>query len=1372
MRQRIRTGDNRYEKGTPGRRCLPTRHILPVQHHHLVAIGCFAVFSLSLLSTTSADAAVGPPIIGPTSFSTVTETSARLDAAVDPNGAKITDAHFDYIPLAAYEDADNTFGEETIHTAPIKLPVQVEGTGQLSAAIGTGDLTQDSDVITNLSASEGSFEVGQTISGKGIPTGSVINAVDGDSLTLSSQATETIALDQLQAGSTLITNIATTNEGAFATGQAIFAAGIPIGTTITAVQAGQLQISKPANKPGAPTLTATGLQPLSTELEGLAPHTAYRLRFSARNSKATVFGPTEALYTSAPPPIFGPCPNDLFRTGEYAPFGHPSAQLPDCRAYEQASPVGKNGGDILGQQDFVRAAPLDGGITFGSTFGVPGGSGAQSLPYYDASRGKGTAGWSTRGLLPPAQTGAKANVKGWLPDLSESFAESVKLGSPRTKALFELHADGDTPTQITPYVPHSGAEQLYNYAGASAEGRTLVFEAPVKLPTTEGESPIPLARDGSQNVYVWDSTSRRTSLASVMNTVADTETALPGGAFVGPYDWARGNTSAGGSGSNYYTQDNHAVTEDGSVYFTAAGSGQLYERINPIAPQSAPGPDGFFENGRCAEPAKSCTVQVSASERTPFDPAGSAPAAFQLSLFNGASTLFTSSEELTNDANTGPVQPPARVGRATVSGDTKAGEVEQNFLSAHALGVAVSPDGEFIYWVDPITNKIARAELHEGHPTNPDLDYIDPGMTTYVNTDEHGKPKTLTAPATPRYVAVDDNYVYWTNTGPLGFGGFSDKDTAIIGAGTIGRARIGTSKGEEVKPEFITGASNPLGIAVNTDHIFWANSAGFDPDDPASSHDPNKRSIARASIDGQEVAQNFLPTTSLVPIGVTVSSTNVYFTGNEGEGLAYILRIPLDNPDSGEHGNEKFIFVGQSSLRGIAVDSNYVYWTDGTGSSIGRSAFDGFEKFGGCAANANCDRQFASGISGELGGLALDNNHLFWSINGKTPPNPGNDLYLYQGDGATLTDLTPDSVDPNGAEVQGVIGSSEDGSVTYFVANADLDGGGEAKPGDCRASKNNITHATGSCNLYRLHAGVDAFLARIEPGFPLGGNQGGEVSAWAPTPFSLSSTSGYNPKTAVVSANGTLLLLSRQRLTDYDNGGIAEFYRFQGETVTCITCNPTGETGTTSLTFGAPGYPGPLSPGLTTDVTSVRYLSADGSRVFFETPEALVSADVNQVKDVYEWELPGIGTCLTTASSYSPLNQGCIYLISTGQGAEPAFFADASADGSDVFFFTRSRLVGQDTDQLTDIYDARVEGGLAAQNPVFAPPCEAEGCKGAIPESLPLPNPPDFSGPGNPKKNRPKPCAKKKSKKHRCHDHQKKHHRPPSKSEHRSGGRK
>ena len=414
-------------------------------------------------------------------------------------------------------------------------------------------------------------------------------------------------------------------------------------------------------------IPAGGPQPVAVAIEGLTPATAYRFRAFAENNqtKESAFGPERSFQTRVPAPVFGPCANDLFRSGPGTPEGHPGAALPDCRAYERATPAEKDGGDAHGLSTLTRAAGLGAGIVWGSNFGAPGGDGAQELPFFAALRSPDGSGWSSQGLLPPAALGAAALVRGWLPDFSEVFAEATRLGEPRTTALFELHRDGRAPTQITPYLEGAGSFfGAYSYVGASSDGETVVFESPVALPASAAGGPqLPGAKEGGMNVYAWDAPSGEVSLLSRMNSEPENETALPQGAFAGPYDWAVGRTDRGGSSNRYYLAEQHALSPDAdSAYFTAYGTGQLYRRVNPTAPQSA------IDAGKCTEPSKACTIHVSATNAgTPPDPTGAAPAAFQYASPDGALAYFTSSEELTKDANTGPNQPPAQIGHADLT---------------------------------------------------------------------------------------------------------------------------------------------------------------------------------------------------------------------------------------------------------------------------------------------------------------------------------------------------------------------------------------------------------------------------------------------------------------------------------------------------------------------------------------------------------------------------------------------------------------------------------------------------------------------------------------------------------------------------------
>jgi hypothetical protein len=1059
---------------------------------------------------------------------------------------------------------------------------------------------------------------------------------------------------------------------------------------------------------------------VSVELKELTPGTIYHFVAVAKNEGGQTMK----------------SPDRVFAT-----LGIPFEGLPDGRAYEQASPVDKDGGDAVGELGLVKAASTGNGISFGSTFGIPSGKGAQALPTYLATRGAGQSGWSMQGLLPPASFGERALVRGWLPDFSEVFSGAVKLGSPRSSALVGEPTDGKAPTQITPYA----AKASYSYAGASADASSILFEAPNDLPHKEGT-----ALEGASNVYAYDKASGELSLASVLND----GTSPPKGAFAGPYNWLQGISGVtlgqGGSARGYYLQEEHAISSSGDVVFTEAGSGQLYLRKNPTAEQSAL--DG---SGRCEDAAiRACTLHVSESKRGEPDPAGPQPAAFQAASTDGSKVFFTSPEKLTDDANTGPVPPVAAIGIGGIGG----GIENASFIPTHAVGLAA--DSEYVYWADPGTGSIGRAKLN-GEEVIPA--FIGPGAgECETEADPEGKPgafEKVSVPSTPRYVAVDSEHIYWTNTGRRAKNG-----EPLDGGGTIGRAKL---DGTSIEPAFICGedkaeptkkrVSNPQGIAVNGSHIYWANAAEEIP----------YRSIARAAVDGSSVKGGFFPVTSaLRPFGMALSSTHVYFTAVENVGSnSYVIRIPL------EGGEERLRFIGNSVLRGIAVDSAHVYWAAQAEHAIGRADLE----------LENRETEFTTGIEGALNGLAATPTNLYWSVNGETPINPGNDLYRYQPAGEALSDLTPDPGDENGAEVLGVLGAAADGSRLYFAANGNLDGGGPAKAEDCRtftphASMNSLA---GTCNLYLWEEGEPedhiSLVARVNAH---------DATDWAATTTAV--FGGAVPKTSFVSKDGaTLLFRSREQLSAYDNEGTSELYRFHvgDPAIRCVSCQPQGEASGAGPSLGVVKYPR-IEPVEGAQVAS-RNLSADGNRAFFETVEALVPADTNGAGgcpttgtelqlfraclDVYEWEAPGTAgsSCKEGGPAYSILNGGCIYLISSGKSPFPSLFADASESGEDVFFYTRQSLVGQDEDELQDVYDARVGGGLAAQNPIPVVPCEgAEACHGPAqaPPSEASPGTATFVGPANPASKHKKPKAKKQK-------HKKKHPKKKRANVERGAGR-
>lgn len=1083
---------------------------------------------------------------------------------------------------------------------------------------------------------------------------------------------------------------------------------------------------------------------VSATIEGLVPNTVYHFRAVIKNADGTVVSADRSFSTYAPP----------------------LSGLPDGRVYEQASPVDKDGGDLTGTPSFVKAALSGGGISFGSNSGIPGGEGAQNLPYYLSTRaGEGWgASWSSRGLLPPASSGQNASILGWTPDFSHVYQRVVHFGAKQSAAIFERPGEGGTSTQVTPFVEGP----FYAFAGANADDSEAVFESrSAKLGTN------PAGTEGRSNVYAWDAGAKALSLASRLNTQAETEAALPSGAFAGPYDWATGtgNTSEGGAARLYYTHDSGAVGKDGSVFFTAAGSAHLYERINPTQPQST------MSGKECTEPAKACTIDISASRRTTPDAGGHQPATFQFATADSDTAIFSSSEKLTDDATTGPEVPAPAIGRLTLNGEVAEEELDEYFPGVHGVGVAV--DGSHIYWVDPSKGTISRATLNGSEPPiKVNASFIEPGETCF-ETHPVTKPGAIEcAPSTPRYVAVRGEYVYWTNTGPLGNdANFQPQEEPVKGGGTIGRAKINptTEEAEEVEPEFIKGASDPQGIAVNETHIYWANAL--------DTENQTATSIGRAKIGGEEAEQQFFNTGPLtMPFGVALSATRVYWASESYRtGFNLIESIPL------EGGSKEVVLLGQSlGARGVALAGAHLYWTDQATGAIGRIGLPLEEPSDpssrACSDIARCEGEFAK-PGGALLGLGADafGSHLYWSANGEVPPHLGHDLYRYRAAGTggceeaegCLDDLTVDSDDTNGAQVLGLLGASADASRLYFVANGVLSGapneaGETATAGTCHGQFGpGPDSISGHCSIYLWEGGSISFIARLDPG----GVFGGDSTDWLPT---IASDVLNTQKTAFASADGkTLLFKSQEQLTAYDNEGISELYLYRlGEGITCVSCDPSGAGPSGKATLGTISYP--LLEAEDTTAVASRNLATDGKRAFFETPDPLVPEDTNGSKgcplvgsdpgqrfpacrDVYEWEAAGTGSCKAGGEAFSAPNGGCLYLISTGKSDWASIFADASADGNDVFFFTRQGLVGQDGDELLDVYDAKVGGGILSQSPPAKVLCESpEACHGpgqVAPAEEPAASA-TFTGPQDPKPKRGKP----KKQKHHKHAHHKKRH--------------
>lgn len=258
-----------------------------------------------------------------------------------------------------------------------------------------------------------------------------------------------------------------------------------------------------------------------------------------------------------------------------------------------------------------------------------------------------------------------------------------------------------------------------------------------------------------------------------------------------------------------------------------------------------------------------------------------------------------------------------------------------------------------------------------------------------------------------------------------------------------------------------------------------------------------------------------------------------------------------------------------------------------------------------------------------------------------------------------------------------------------------------------------------AANLYLRHGGTTTFVATLTA-------EDGDQCDWTEACL-----------TSRVSANGLYIAFnSIEKPTGYDNVPVKptacnylmtgdpkstaevpciEAYRYaaasgaHGE-LTCATCPsdgrpPEAEFGWSLIRqayrFGPTGGDGYQ--------IVLDHPMADSGQFFFETEEKLVSTDENginhQSTDVYEY-----------SGGEGPTAR--YHLISTGKSGAASEFLDASADGSNVFFSTAESLLRADTRSGYDIYDARVNGGLASQDEAIQEePCTSvEGCHSPLTE--------------------------------------------------------
>jgi hypothetical protein len=409
--------------------------------------------------------------------------------------------------------------------------------------------------------------------------------------------------------------------------------------------------------------------------------------------------------------------------------------------------------------------------------------------------------------------------------------------------------------------------------------------------------------------------------------------------------------------------------------------------------------------------------------------------------------------------------------------------------------------------------------------------------------------------------------------------------------------------------------------------------------------------------------------------GADTSGRNIYEWSAGGLRLVNVLpkgetSLPGEGTGAGAGG-----YTGEigTFIHAISDDGSRIFWTDE--STLGHPILY-LRENGAKTIQVDASQRTPEVGSGEghFAGASADGSVVFFTdelqlTNESNANVNGADLYRYDVTTGKLTDITA------GAEGAGmasgdVLGISSDGSYVYFLAKGIL------APG-----------ATGEGpHLYLWHDGKTSFIT--DPGInssEIPYSSGSRTLGVTPDGLHFAFTSsasltGFDNEVATGTSCGT-----------GNNGetlGLActEVYLYNAVSneLTCASCNPDGSRPTGRSTI----------PPHSTSTYQERFMAEDG-RLFFNSYDALVPRDTNGNEDVYEYE------------------DGEVHLISSGTGAGNSSFADASTSGDDVFFVSRAQLVGWDTDQSVDLYDARVDGGFPEPSG-SARPCGGESCRGGL----------------------------------------------------------
>jgi hypothetical protein len=442
-------------------------------------------------------------------------------------------------------------------------------------------------------------------------------------------------------------------------------------------------------------------------------------------------------------------------------------------------------------------------------------------------------------------------------------------------------------------------------------------------------------------------------------------------------------------------------------------------------------------------------------------------------------------------------------------------------------------------------------------------------------------------------------------------------------------------------------------------------------DDGSHAFFVTNESLVAADTDGrQDVYERFGSTTTLVSTGPTggngafdglfeatsADSSRAIFTTNEPlvatdtdtqydvYQRAGGLTTLLSTGPVGGNGSFAAFFEGASA------DAGQVFFTSAEQltSDDTDSRLDVYKSAGGVTslvstgANGDFDAFYA--------GASKDGSQVFFRTLEKLLPTDTDiqsDIYKRSAGVTTEVSLGSGGTMGNGAFAALFAGVSDDGSRLFFTTREKLD----ASDTDTGCLDGNTT--TLCQDVYQRSGSTTTLLSTGPAG----------VNASFDSSFAGKSSDGAH-----------VFFTTAEVLVASDTDTKADVYDRSASTTSLVSTGPTGGNGGLAASFDGS--------------------SSDGAHVFFDTNEALVAADTDTRRDLYE-RFGGA----TSQVSTGPVG---------GNGAFDAGFDRASSDGARVFFHTNEALVGVDGDTRRDVYERfGAATTLVSTGPLAASPLDA-----------------------------------------------------------------